>query len=257
MKTKLANAKPFLFDTSFDEPTTVKLSIENNIMDINEKTKGEIEKNIPDTPPPPTFSIEDMEDAKREAFNNGYKNGVDTTNAENDSKILDIMQLITAKLAILEDKQQSVNEANSALLAQITGKILTKLMPSYVNNNGGDEIVFFLQTCISHIVDNDKIIIHVANDVRDNLEYKLSQICENAGFEGRIIIIGKDNMGSSDINIDWQNGNAERDWDKIWDKINIAIKDASDLINKKNSEFNDGNFNNNQTKDKDDLDNPN
>ena len=255
MKNKLANAKPFLFDISFDEPTTVKLSIENNTMDINKKTEDEIKKNIPDIPSPPTFSIKDMEDAQREAFNNGYKNGVDTTNAENDSKILDVMQLITAKLAILEDKQQLANETNSILLAQITGKILTKLMPSYINNNGEDEIIFFLQTCISHIVDNDKVVIHVANDVKDNLEYKLSQICEDAGFEGRVIIIGKDNMGSSDININWQSGNAERNWDKIWDKINIAIKDASDLINKKSSDTNSGDFNNNQTKDN--LDNTN
>jgi len=228
MNSKLSNAKPFLFETSFDDPTTVKLSQKKHKEE--EKTLAKVEELAhmeSEVPPPPSFSEEELETAKKIAFENGRQAGLDEANIAISNQTISNLQIMTAQLAVLHDKQELANETHAAKLAQITGEILSKLLPYYAHTNGAQEIQTFIRDCISPILDDSRVVIHLSTEAKDHLEAQLIQISEEAGFEGRLLIIGDPAMELSDAKVDWDGGGAERNWDDIWVDINEAIKHAT------------------------------
>ncbi len=239
MQNKLSSAKPFLFEKSFDDPTTVRLGQKKKAEAEAIEAAAEAARITALPPPPPTFSEEEFETAVAAAREEGKLAGNEEATAEISNQIISHLQIITAQLAVLHDKQQLANETHAATLAQVTGEILSKLLPYYALTNGAQEIVTFVRDCITPIIDDSRVTIQLAEEIKPHLEDKLIQVAEEAGFEGRLLIVANAEMGPSDAKVNWGTGGAERDWDSIWEQINEAIHHAThlaDVMQKKSDE---------------------
>lgn len=231
MNKKFATAKPFLFETSFDDQKSIKLTKKKNEDAAALAAAQEAARVEAAVPPPPSFSEEELATARTAAFEEGRQAGLTEANSQINNQTNAHLQLITAQLAVLHDKQQLANETHAATLAQITGEILSKLLPFYAQSNGAEEIITFVRDCLSPILDDSRVIIRLAEDIKEHLSDQLNQVGEEAGFEGRLRIIGDASIGLSDAKVEWDGGSAERNWDDIWLEINDAIKHATHLAN--------------------------
>lgn len=230
MQNKLKNAKPFLFDRSFDDPTTVKLSPKKRKAEEDViAAVAEAARIAAETPPEPTFSEADLASEKSTAFEEGRQAGIAEANAEITSQSTSHLQHITAQLAVLHDKQQLANETHAATLAQVTSEITSKLLPYYALTHGTQEIVSFVRDCLVPILDDSRVIIRLPTESKDHLEEQLRQVADEAGFEGRLLVVANSEMGPADATVEWDGGGAERNWDDIWIEIDDAIKHVAHL----------------------------
>ena len=214
--------RPFTFDRSFDE-AEIERAREAAIVEEKQREEEERLAELERNPPPPTYSVEELEAARAAAFEEGRQQGIQETQESLDAQILAAMQTITGQLAVLHDRQALANETISSQMARIAGDIIERLLPEYVKRHGDDEILALVRECLEPLEDAGRVMIHVPEDGKEVMVEKLQQAAQESGFEGRLLVKGDPVLGPSDVRIDWGQGGTERNMDEIWQSINEAI----------------------------------
>ncbi|MDX1738329.1 MAG: FliH/SctL family protein [Alphaproteobacteria bacterium] len=219
--------KPFTFSTSFDEleKSDLQVADENKRREAEEEKqrliREEEEANAP--PPPPTFSEEELAEAKATAWEEGKQAGLQEALGRIEQETLVALQTLTGHIAVLQDKQSLANESQAAILARIASNIVKKLMPVYSAQHGMEEITTLVHSCLVPLEGKGRININIPAALHDIMKDRLDQVADEAGFEGKIIYIPDENIGPSDVRIDWGRGSAERN-------IETAIHEVDGII---------------------------
>ncbi len=219
--------KPFTFTTSFDELDKSDLQIadeEKKRAVSDEEERVRIEKEEAEAPPPPpTFSEEELAEAKKVAFEEGRNAGNTEAHQSLEQETLTALQTMTGHLAVLQDRQSLANESQAAALARIASGLVSKMMPRYALAHGMDEIKALVYNSLAPLESKGRINITIPTNLQSVLEEKITAVAHEAGFEGRIIYAPSENLGASDIKIDWGRGSAERN-------IAAALADMDSII---------------------------
>lgn len=218
---------PFTFTTSFDELEKSDLQVADEekkraVEEEVERVKRE-EEEAEAPPPPPSFSEEELMTAKASAFEEGRDAGSNDSLQSIENQTLTALQTITGHIAVLQDRQSLANESQAAALARIAGSLVKKMMPRYTAEHGVDEIKSLVYASLAPLESKGRINISVPPALHSVLEEKLTEVAQEAGFEGRIIYTADDRLGASDIRIDWGRGSAARN-------IEAALQDMDGII---------------------------
>ena len=214
--------RPFTFDRSFDE-AEIERAREAALVEEKQREEEERQAELERNPPPPTYSVEELEASRSAAFEEGRQQGVQETHESLEAQILAALQTITGQLAVLHDRQALANETISSQMARITGDIIERLLPEFVRRHGDDEILSLVRECLEPLEDAGRVMIHVPEAGKEEMVEKLQQAAQESGFEGRLLVKGDEALGPSDVRIDWGQGGTERNMDEIWQTINQAI----------------------------------
>ena len=68
-----------------------------------------------------------------------------------------------------------------------------------------------------------RLVAYVHSARLDALQERLAQLSASSGFEGRVVLIGDDEMGQSDCRVEWADGGVEREAGRIWRAIEEAL----------------------------------
>lgn len=218
---------PFTFTTSFDELEKSDLQVADEekkraVEEEAERVKREKEEaELP--PPPPSFSEEELMEAKATAFEEGRNAGNNDSLQSIENQTLTALQTITGHIAVLQDRQSLANESQAAALSRIAGSLVSKMMPRYAAEHGVEEIKSLVYASLAPLESKGRINITLPPALQGILEEKLTEVAQEAGFEGRIIYTADDRLGASDIRIDWGRGSAARN-------IDAALQDMDGII---------------------------
>jgi flagellar assembly protein FliH len=209
--TKMAKPQPearrFLFDNSFDVARKPA-----------KKTRPEDE-----VPPEPTFSKAQLDDARRQ----GYEQGLAAGSAEAAAGAAAELTRLAASVAeALPGVGAAQDAANGRLLhdgATLVAAIMRKILPSLVARNGLDEIDALLDRCLRTLIDQPKIAVRVAPRHADELRNRLEAAVSASGFGGRFMIETDEGLGASDCRVSWQGGGLERRSEDIWRQVEAAL----------------------------------
>jgi flagellar assembly protein FliH len=218
----MAKLQKFLFDLDFDAPAAPagdRLA-DGMIADIAEMMEEEL------PPPPPTFSEEDLSLAREQAFAAGHQTGVEETMAATERLHAEALAVITQQLSALADIQAEANDAclRDAIAVAVT--VVRKLQPEMGRANALDEISGVVRECLAHIEKDVRVTIRVNPEHMDSIRHYANQAAEATGFDGKLVYAGDPRIALGDCRVEWGDGGAERDQERLWAEIDATIARA-------------------------------
>jgi len=217
-----ATAKPFLFDTSFDEEELRRQADARQQAEEEarlEELRAEEEAN----PPPPTFSEEELQAAQAAAWQEGHAAGVADAQKEREAQITDLLENLTALVSGMHVHQDVTNEQIGLHLSKVAVAVMKHILPDWIEKQGAGEVKAVLGDCFERIPFDSKMIVTVSPETETLITDSIELLAARSGFEGRIRLVGDPEMGPSDLTAVWDGGGLERLESAIWQDIETRM----------------------------------
>lgn len=183
-------------------------------------------KSTPAVPAPPLFTEAEMQGACDAARRQGEESGAARGRAE---AVAAFDKQIATALGTIAQQTAAIAKGVAAE-AQAAGRsvdlalaIVKKLHPALVERQGLAEVEAVLGHCLESLKQEPRLVAYVHSARLDALQERLAQLSASSGFEGRVVLIGDDEIGQSDCRVEWADGGVEREAGRIWRTIEEAL----------------------------------
>ena len=176
------------------------------------------------TPPAPTFSIQDMEDARANAFEKGREEGLKAAKDSITQRIELVIQSLAGNIASLETEE--TNRANDFRQSSITliHNALQKAFPELLDMTATAQIKLFLTEFFNETRIRSGFVVYTHPDVTSQVEPYIKQLSTN------ITLQGDDKLPPNASRIEWDKGHAHFDPDSMAEQLLAII--AEQVSNK-------------------------
>ena len=164
---------------------------------------------------PPTFSEEELQAARDEAYRAGLQTGLEEAGASIEQQISATLDVVATTLTRIGERQVSMNEAIARDAIDLAIALVKKLMPDTAAVNGADEIGAFVRQALPHLLQEPRISVRVAASLAEMIDEQIRGIATRAGFEGTLTVVPDADLGPADCRILWNDGEAKRDLSEI------------------------------------------
>lgn len=204
-----ATTRKFLFDLAFDHG-------------LNKTTERE--------KPKPTFSEEQLEEAKKRAFEEGMTAGQKSMMENQQQYMNTLLTQIDQKLAHVIQTSLDVWQDQLAQCQEIALVIVRKIIPTYVKQHGLDEINAIVTKVISEMGREPRLVFRVCEQQFDEASARINSIAQQSAYAGKIVILGDPEIGESDCRIEWADGGIERDLKALWQEIDKVMAEVQSYV---------------------------
>ena len=232
----MAIAERFMFDTAFDELdelSTVGRQKElsdafsqsgNNTSANDKKVEKELEEE------------KRIEQIREESYQNGKKDGNSEALMGIEESINKLLITISDEINNLEVKQELVNKEISDNLILLIQTIIKKIFPTLAKNSAVEEIIKVIVDLPKLYTEEPQILVKINPLIIDQLNNHLSEkILDNTRLK-KLKLVEDSSVEEGDCQIDWSNGSAERNLDKLVQKMDDIISQNINSINKQNND---------------------
>ncbi len=204
-------SEKFLFDTSFEAE------------DLGGDAVRPVHK-----PLPPKFGEEDLERARAEGHASGKEIGTQEAMQSIEQQIAKTMNAVSTQLSGLSQAQVESHARQGREALEVALTVVRKIFPGLAERHGLAEVEAVVRDCLERLREEPRIVIRVADAVLDQIEARIGKIVVRAGFEGKIVYLAQDGMNPGDVRVEWADGGAERDSERLWREIDqITARVAS------------------------------
>lgn len=218
-----ATAKPFLFDQSFDEEA-MQRAREAKQREKEEAARAAELAEQNQTPPPPTFTEEELQAAQATAWQEGHQAGIDDAQQKQEAQTLSLLENLSAQISGMHVHQDLANERIAAEMTAFSLEICRRILPSFVDSHGGEELRILLADCLEKITPASRILITVSPDSLGLLEPQVDILAARSGFEGRMKLVADPALGPTDIVAVWDGGGMNRVEKDTWKTIEAVVE---------------------------------
>lgn len=169
-------------------------------------------------PPPPSFSEEELETARKKAFEEGRQQGLNEAAQSREKHIAVLVESIKNTLPALlekEDKRISLYEREALGLAH---KIFAALFPALNESHGLDEVKKVIEDILKNQRQAPEIIIEVPSGYGEDIRHYISRINEQSASQGLCVVKESESLDAGNCRMSWKDGGAIRDIEAIKQK---------------------------------------
>lgn len=226
----MTSMKKFMFDTSFESPMPPDLASSKSLppgpapgAEPQEAVADEPEIELP---PLPSYSEEELEAARQEASQAGWEAGRKAALNEAEQAQAESLAAISGQLAALQQSSMASAEQHLCDTANLATVLVRKLFPKLNEHFGLTEIEALIGSCLGSLREEPRLVLRVGSHLLEPVREKVEALLPNTGFEGKLVYLGDDTMGASDVRLEWADGGAERDCERQWEEIDALIARA-------------------------------
>ncbi len=183
-----------------------------------------------EAPVVPSFSEDELQQAKSDAFNEGLTQGRSETMESVEKRIAEALSRLAEKANDLDMVHKGELERIRGEAAELAHEIASKLAPALTARMPMTETKVLLEECLSHLNETPHIVIRVADDMADAMRERADILAEERGFSGKIMIMSEPDMPPGDCRIEWADGGIERNSAALSEKISRAIQRHVDAM---------------------------
>lgn len=209
----MATATKFTFDLDFNAPED---SAQPEI--VEEEVEVEEEEAAP------TFSEEELAQARAEGYESGKEDGRKESAEATEQRILETVESVAANLANIYNDQAKANQDIAQEMIEISTVIAKKMFPDLNARNALGEVERVVQDTLKAITDEPRVQIMVHPDLREPLTDHLASMTQRAGFEGKVYVNPDTTINLGDCRVEWSHGAAVRDSETILEMIDEIIQ---------------------------------
>ena len=232
----MAIAERFMFDTAFDELDELStVGRKNELSDTFSQSGNNTSAN--------DIKLEkELEEEKRieqireENYQNGKKDGNSEALMGIEESVNKLLITISDEMNNLEAKQDLVNKEISDNLILLTQTIIKKIFPTLAKNSAVEEIIKVIVDLPKLYTEEPEILVKINPLIINQLNDRLSEkILDNTRLK-KLKLVEDLSVEEGDCQIDWSNGSAERNLDKLVQKMDDIIAQNINSINKQNND---------------------
>lgn len=216
----MAELKKFLFDFDFDDVQLMEEIVQEETVAVGQPPE---EADIPVVEEIPSFSEEEMDAARQEAYEKGKAEAQAETLAGIENNLVGAMTNIGVQVADVFRIQNEYNEIIRKETGIISMAVSRKLFPGLNEKGGFEEVVRTTEEVMSHILQEPRMSIRVREDYVDQLRERLEAHLSSIGFRGILAIRGDDDIEIGGCRVEWQSGYAERTPSALLDEISAIL----------------------------------
>lgn len=165
----------------------------------------------PEIPPPPVFSEQELEAARKEAYQQGKNDGLAEAAASREKKIADLLQKVTQNFSMLFAAEQERARQYEAEAVYLGRAIFNRLFPALNERYGLEEVQKAISLVLEKQRSREEIIIDVPSDYVDPIQ-KLVDRAAVAGAMAGVCRVREDKaLRPGDCRLRWNDGGASRD----------------------------------------------
>jgi flagellar assembly protein FliH len=196
-----AQASRFSFDTVFGED-------------------GEVVRNTPRQRPKTSFTPEEVEAVRQEAFAQGAQNAEAAANAA----LANALKIAAAQAAELLKRQDAQLAAIRAEASQLAVDAARHVAGHALAQSPLSEIAVTLSRALHEYHDEPRLVVRLNPALSAPLQARLPGLIETEGFIGRVVVAGDTALRGADCRIEWADGGLERDTGKIFAALEAEIQ---------------------------------
>ena len=204
----MAAVKKFGFDQVFDAP--------------RESAPRKEKKETP--PPEPTFSEADLAVAGERGFSEGREAGRAEALASIENAAAAALAQINQALAALGPVVGDTAERCRQDAIGIARAVTRKLIEPSARSSALTTVEGVIAEVLPRIIDEPRVVIRVSDELLDPLQQRLSAITANCGFPGSLILLAEGDLPRPDCRIEWADGGADYDSERLWKEIDGIIE---------------------------------
>lgn len=170
-------------------------------------------------PPPPTFSEEDLENAKKAAFEEGRKQALEDAKATDLRKIQELVSKFMPELNALKDAENLREKRFEDEVSLVSLKIFETLFPVFMRDHGRLTLENAVRDILSAQQGQNKIEISLNPSDKALIEKNLSDLF----IEAELTFMESENTPENACMMKWNNGGARFDLNAIGAQIHEIL----------------------------------
>jgi flagellar biosynthesis/type III secretory pathway protein FliH len=210
---------------SINHPEIINSLIEIPQNDIeNEITESHATQVIP--PPLKAFNDEEIEEAKKASFDEGYKQAQQENEQEAiklNTSINEVLEQINIQLALAINEQNNYFIKLNKLAADISFKISKKILGDIFTIEHENLVYKNIEKCLKTVIGESEVLIVINPQQEAHIKAKLEELKIKSNFEGKINLKTDESIFNTDCKVMWNNGLIETDNNLLWQKIEAIL----------------------------------
>jgi flagellar assembly protein FliH len=229
----------FWFERSFDPEALEaerreQLEAEQRRREAEEEAARRAMANEPEPepePPAPVFSEEELEAARREAYDHGLAAGEEAARHSKEEALNALLKAVMAETMDIAGRQAKANDGLGDTAIQVALAVCTKMLPTLMERHGTDEIEAVIRQCLGDLMDEPRIVVRVSDDILDDIRDRVDRITAETGYAGAFVLLADAALAPGDCRVEWADGGAERLGNQVWRDVEGVISrlQAADL----------------------------
>ena len=210
--------RKFLFDNNFDDKVADHLKKES-AEGANQAVEEIIEA-------APTFSAEELENARSSAYQQGRQDGMaDALNGIEKQISLSLDDILNRLPAVFDEQKRYAQSLQDDAL-KLCQAIMHKLAPALIQSREAVEVEYVVREAFGFLTNQPKVIIRVPEAVEPHLRDKTDLMASRVGYEGEVVLVGDPELDTTDCRISWFAGAVESSRADTWADIDSIVNRA-------------------------------
>jgi flagellar assembly protein FliH len=207
--------KKFLFNQMFDEEV-----IEQQRLDAIARLEDE---RLAEENAPPTYTVEELEEAKNIAHQQGKQEGKAEAMASIEQQASLTLDLVLRQIGdLLSEYKDWTAEVHHDSISMALS-IMRKLAPELLRGSELPQVEHIVNEAFQFLTDQPKVMIRVASELEGALSSKVNLMASRVGYEGQVVLTGDPELELTDCRISWYAGAVERSLDETWGQIDEMV----------------------------------
>jgi len=172
---------------------------------------------------PRRFSEAEVEAARQEAFAKGRETGRAEAEATREA-------LVARSTAQLIEKLQRFQTFNADLdgrmvrwALQAAQLMVKSLFPELARQHSQSEIEALVVEALQDNEQEPRVVLRLPGETIEPMQPMVADLCKQAGFTGRLLLIEDDSIPAGDCRVEWADGGVERGAQRIWKDIEQRV----------------------------------
>lgn len=206
----MAAARKFLFERSFDV-------VEE---DVAESTAAEPEPEVV----VPTFSEEELNAAREQAFAQGREQGLAEAAAATEQAILQALAVLDQRLAEILQLAANSHAAATDDAVTVAVGIARKLFPALSAQGALAEVERMVAEAMHLVLGEPRLAVYVNEAILPALAERVDALSAQAAYRGQVELKPDAALPLGDCRVEWTDGGAQRDTAALWRAIDEILE---------------------------------
>jgi flagellar assembly protein FliH len=162
------------------------------------------------------------------AFARGREAGLEAAKTQSEHRVAEAAAQIVERLSALEAVRSELGARMSQQAITVAADLVRKMMPALVARGGMAEIEAVLQDALARMLDEPRVVFRVPDAMLEIIQPRIAEMSGKAGYSGEVVLLADDTMGLSDCLVEWADGGAERNVERLWSEVQEVLSRTLD-----------------------------
>lgn len=172
------------------------------------------------------YTEDDMQAAKAAAFEEGRAAKAAEQEAVAEERVSELLSAIVQTANDLRTTRAADMAAATERAGALAVSIARKVLPTLAGQNALTEIEGLIARTVAEMQDEPRLVVRVADAKVEEMQLRFDRVSEM--FNGALVLMSDDELAETDCRLQWADGGADRDLERLWNEIDAAVAAISD-----------------------------